>query len=248
MLKLFKSTSILLMVSLIFSDAVFSDETKSETEGQKEAAVSQALEQEPLKYTLGPDDVVQIDVRRHPEFSGTYTINSEGKIQYKFVGDIKVSDLTKTGLVEELKKILSAFVVEPEIDVTIIEYRSKVIFIVGEVGAPGKYFMRADTISVRDAVVQAGLPTLTAAMRRSRLIHPDPNGKPTYETLDLYNLIYEGNLQIDKQMVPGDVLYVPATVAAKIGRIISPVAAPIAPAATIERAATGNYYGPGYRR
>ena len=212
-----------------------------ETSDQK--AISQKVEQEPLKYTVGPDDVILIDVRRHPEFSGEYTINSEGKIQYKFVGDIPVGGLTKLELKDKLISILAKYVIDPDVDVTISQYRSKVIFIVGEVGAPGKYYMKADIISLRDAVVQAGLPTLAAAMRRTNLIHPSTSGKPKSETVDLYKLIYEGKLDLDREMLPGDVLYVPATVFAKVMRIVNPVAEPIAPATTIERAATGGVTG-----
>jgi len=48
---------------------------------------------DPTKYTLGPDDKIEIAIQRHPEFSGVYPVNLEGKIQYKFVGDIEVSGL-----------------------------------------------------------------------------------------------------------------------------------------------------------
>ena len=141
---------------------------------------------------------------------------------------------------EKIKTILSKYIIDPDIDITISLYRSKVIYIVGEVGAPGKYYMRADTISLREVVMQAGLPTLAAAMRRTTLVHPDSNGRPKKETVDLYKLIYEGKLDIDRDMLPGDVLYVPATMFAKVMRVINPVAEPITPVSTIERAATGN--------
>lgn len=219
-----------------------SDMPLPESTEDAQKLLSQEVEQEPLKYTLGPDDVIQLDVRRHPEFSGEYTINSEGKIQYKFVGDIPLAGLTKLEAKGKLSEILSKYIIDPEVEVTISQYRSKVIFIVGEVGAPGKYYMRADEVSLRDVVVQAGLPTLAAAMRKTRLVHPDEKGRPKYEVVDLYQLIYEGKLDLDRDMLPGDVLYVPATLFAKITRIINPVAAPISPATTIERAATGNPY------
>ena len=226
-----------LALMCVLGQVSFGDETSDQK------AISKKVEQEPLKYTVGPDDVILIDVRRHPEFSGEYTINSEGKIQYKFVGDIPVSGLTKLELKDKLISILVKYVIDPDIDVTISQYRSKVIFIVGEVGAPGKYYMRADTISLREVVVQAGLPTLSAAMRRTTLVHPNTNGKPKTEKVDLYKLIYEGKLDLDKKMLPGDVLYVPATVFAKVMRVINPVAEPITPASSIERAATGGVAG-----
>lgn len=182
---------------------------------------------DPTKYTLGPDDVIEIAVQRHPEFSGTYPVNLEGKIQYKFVGDLEVSGMTKTELEKKITEIISAYVINPEINVTILEYKSKVVYILGEVGAPGKYFMRSETIPVREAVVNAGLPQLTAAMRRCLLITPDRTGKAKTRTVDLYGLLYGGDLSKNVEMKPGDVLYVPATVMAKVIRVINPVTSAI---------------------
>ena len=178
---------------------------------------------DPVKYTLGPDDVISIEVRRHPEFSGKYPINSEGKIEYKFVGDIFVTGLTKSQLNEKLTKILSEFLIEPDVDVTIVSYLSKVIYVVGEVGRPGKFYMKGNTITVREALVQAGLPTYSAAMRKCRMITPNDTGENNYVYVNVFKLIYEGDLTENVDMKPGDVLYVPATALAKIIRVISPV-------------------------
>jgi polysaccharide export outer membrane protein len=182
---------------------------------------------DPTKYTLGPDDVLEVIVMRHPEFSGTYPVNLEGKIQYKFVGDMDVTGLTKTDLENKLKEALTAYIISPDVNVTILEYRSKVIYVLGEVGAPGKYYMRSESIPLREAVVQAGLPTLAAAMRRCRLITPDRSGNAKYKDVDLYALLYHGDLKKNVDMHPGDVLYVPATVMAKVIRVINPVTSAI---------------------
>ncbi len=182
-------------------------------------------------YTLGPDDVVEITIFRHPEFSGVYPVNLEGKIQYKFVGDMSVDGLTKSQLQVKIKDIISNFVVNPEVSVTITEYKSKVIYVLGEVGRPGKYYMRSDSIQVREAVVQAGLPTLAAAMRKCRIISPDKNGKVKTRNVDLYAVLYGGNLRFNYEMKAGDVLYVPSTVMAKLFRVISPVTSTVAGAA-----------------
>lgn len=181
---------------------------------------------EAVKYTLGPDDVVSIEVRRHPEFSGRYAVNSEGKIGYKYIGDINVSGLTKIELKQRLTAILGEYIIEPDVDVQIVAYLSKVFYVVGEVHRPGKFFMRGDMISVREALVQAGLPTDAAAMRRSRLITPDESGKKkpgnNYVSVNVYSLLYEGNLEENLVMGPNDILYVPATAMAKMLRVISP--------------------------
>jgi len=186
---------------------------------------------DPLKYTLGPDDVVEISVLRHPEFSGVYPINQEGKLQYKFVGDMDVNGLTKQQLEQKIRDVLSTYVNTAEVNVTITEYRSKVIYVLGEVGAPGKYYMRSESIPVREAVFEAGLPTISAAMRKSRLITPSFRGKPRVRGVDLYSVLYAGNLKKNINMHPGDVLYVPSTVMAKIIRVINPVTSTVGIAA-----------------
>ncbi|MFA5038087.1 MAG: polysaccharide biosynthesis/export family protein [Candidatus Omnitrophota bacterium] len=196
---------------------------------------------EPTRYTLGPEDVLEIIVRRHTEFSGRYHINGEGKIQYKFVGDIEVAGLTKTEVKDRITQILAKFIINPDVDVTILEYRSKVIYVIGEVGAPGKYYMKSDKISLREAVVQAGLPTLSASMRRTQLIRPDKTGAPKESKVDLYALLYEGKLDLDRDMIPGDVLVVPATLFAKIARIINPIAQPVLQSDSLRRAGTGGF-------
>lgn len=178
---------------------------------------------EAVKYTLGPDDVIFIEVRNHPEFTGQYTVNSEGKIEYKYVGDVIVSGFNKIQVKERLTEILSEYIIEPEVEVQIVQYLSKVFYVVGEVGRPGKFYMRGDTIKVREALVQAGLPTNAAAMRRCRLISPNKGGKNNYSDVNVYSLLYEGDLSRNVEMKPGDVLYVPATAIAKLIQIISPV-------------------------
>ncbi|MBF0504826.1 MAG: polysaccharide biosynthesis/export family protein [Candidatus Omnitrophica bacterium] len=175
-----------------------------------------------LKYTLGPDDVIDINVAGHPEFSGVYPISLEGKVQYKFVGDIKVTGMTKGQLEDKLKNIISAYVSAPEVSVTITEFKSKAIYIVGEVANPGKYFMRSDTITVTEAVMLAGLPTTGAAMRKTQIITPGVYAR-VIRHVNLYALLYQGNLSENLVLKPGDYLYVPSTVLTKLLRIILPV-------------------------
>jgi len=118
------------------------------------------------------------------------------------------------------------YVVSPEVNVTITEFKSKVFYVLGEVGAPGKYFMRADHITVSEAVVMAGLPTVEAAMRKTRIITPSMKG-PITRNVNLYDLLYFGDLKENLLINPGDYLYVPATVLAKVIRIVSPVSTTI---------------------
>ncbi len=189
---------------------------------------------EDVRYTLGPDDVIGINIQRHPEFSGSYPVNLEGKIQMNTIGDIKVTGLTKKELEGKIGKLLGNNVEVSDINVTILEYRSKVYYVIGEVGRPGKFFMRTDSIPVREAIVEAGLPTAAAAMRKCRLITPSKDKKVITKNIDLYSVLYYGNLKKNLEMHSGDFLYVPSTVMAKLFRVIAPVTAPVTSAAATQ--------------
>ena len=177
---------------------------------------------DPLRYTLGPEDVVEISVARHPDFSGTYPVSMEGKIQYKFVGDINVTGMTKEELAEKIKTVLSSYIASPEVNVTITGFNSKAFYVLGEVGQPGKYVMRSDTITVSEAAMMAGLPTDAAAMRKAKIITPGAKGS-TVRKVNLFSVLYEGNTEENVLLKPGDYLYVPSTVMAKVIRVITPV-------------------------
>jgi len=185
---------------------------------------------ESSNYTLGKEDVIEISVLRHFEVSGEYVINNEGKIQYEFIGDIKIEGLKKDEVKTLLTERLSEYIISPDVTVIITGYYSKIVYVVGEVGRPGKVYMRGDTITVREALVQAGLPLLTGKLTQSRLITPSNTGKAERKTVNIHKLLYEGDLRENLVMQPGDTLYVPPTFMAKALRVIQPVTAPISAA------------------
>ncbi|MBI5149429.1 MAG: polysaccharide export protein [Candidatus Omnitrophica bacterium] len=182
-------------------------------------------------YTLGKTDVLEVTVMRHPEVSGQFIINNEGNIQYEFVGDVSVEGMTKDQVKDALTRKLSPFIISPEIMVKIVGYNSKVVYVIGEVTSPGKIFMQGDTITVHEALVQAGLPLLSAKMAAGRVITPSETGTPLIRKVNVDKLLYKGDLRENLAMKPGDTLYVPPTFLAKTMRIIQPVAAPIGTAA-----------------
>jgi polysaccharide export outer membrane protein len=178
-------------------------------------------------YTLGIEDVIDVEVLRHPEVSGQYIINNEGKIQYEFIGDIKVEGMKKDDVKKLLTSLLQEYIISPIVTVKISGYNSKIVYVIGEVGRPGKIFMKGDTITVREALVQAGLPMLSAKASKSHLITPSDSGHPKDIIVNVHKLLYEGDLRENLIMTPGDTLYIPPTFLAKTMRVIQPVTQPI---------------------
>jgi len=190
-----------------------------------------ANEEQDSRYTLGTNDVLTITVQRHPEVSGRYAINTEGKIQFEFVGDILISGMTKEQAAAVITKRLEKYIIRPDVTVVITEYNSKVVYVIGEVGVPGKIYMRGNTITIRDALLAANLPQLTAATEKATLFTPADNGKVVLHKVNVYDLLYKGDLRQNYVMKPGDTLYLPATLWAKVARFINPITQPIGQAA-----------------
>jgi polysaccharide biosynthesis/export protein len=191
------------------------------------------------KYTLGPSDVVEVIVARHPEVGGKYVLNSEGKVQIEFIGDVVLVGMTKEQATQFITKKLEKYIIKPEVTVKIVEYNSKVVYIVGEVGLPGKVFMRGDTITVREALLNAGLPQLTAATTSAQLFTPADDGRVETKTVNVYDLLYKGDLRQNYVMKPGDSLYMPPTLWAKIARFLNPVTQPLGQAAGAAASVSG---------
>ncbi|MCK5287730.1 MAG: polysaccharide export protein [Candidatus Omnitrophica bacterium] len=185
-------------------------------------------------YTLGKGDIVQISVREQEEFSGQFVIGPDGNIQYTFVGDVKAEGLDKNQLKEEITKKLEKFIKIPEVSVIIAAYRSKFIYILGEVGRPGKYPMSGDAIKLRDAIVASGLPTRDAALRRVWVIKPGYTKKAEAKKVDIYKLLYKGDLKQDVVLKPGDLVVVSSTVPSEINRALTNLLSPITRAAVVE--------------
>ncbi|MBU1086955.1 MAG: polysaccharide biosynthesis/export family protein [Candidatus Omnitrophica bacterium] len=179
------------------------------------------------EYTLGKDDLIEINVRRHPEFSGRFMLAANGKIQYPFVGDISLTGMTKSQALAAVAKILTEYIETPEVDITIVAYNSKVVYVMGQVAAPGRYAMNAEFMPVRDAVLAAGLPRENiASLRRAVIIRPIDGEKAAIKKVNLLSLLYEGNLKLNYDLQSGDIVYLPSTVLWKVSTVLGQVLQP----------------------
>ena len=181
-------------------------------------------------YTLGRDDVIQIQARNQPEFSGDFIVGPDGYIQYNYIGDIPVAGMTKYEIEQVITKLLERYIRMPVVNVVIMSYNSKAVYVIGEVNRPGKYLMRGDVIKLREAIIAAGLPTETAALWRTHIIKPDIK-TPLVRKVNLKKILYGGRLQQDVNLYPGEIIVVPSTVLSAVNRFLSQLLNPFTHAA-----------------
>lgn len=176
-------------------------------------------------YTLGRDDVIHIDVRNQPEFTGDFAVGFDGRIQYNYLGDIPIAGMTKYEVQQVLEKLLQQYIRVPAVSVTIMAYNSKVVYVIGEVGRPGKFIMRGDVIKLREAILAAGLPTPSAAIGRVHVIKPDLTN-PRVRKVNLKKILYKGQLKDDIDLFPGEIVVVPSTFMSGVNRFLSSLLSP----------------------
>lgn len=238
----YKSIKVGCLVLIVFIFvAMFSSNTIGQQPAQEQAQPetpatlpeSPVLIGEARPYTLGNEDVLQVTVRNQPDFSGNFIIGPDGMIQYNFVGDIQAAGLTKYQLKEVVKRELERFVKAPEVSVTIASYRSKNVFILGEVARPGKYPLDGDSIPLRDAIAIAGLPTREAALRRVYVIKFKAE-RAVHKKVDLFALLYKGKLKHNLDLAAGDIVVVPSTVPSEVNRALNTLLSPLLNAASVD--------------
>ncbi|HET8646367.1 MAG TPA: polysaccharide biosynthesis/export family protein [Vicinamibacteria bacterium] len=112
-------------------------------------------------YVIGPEDILRVVVYGQADLSQTVVVQPDGSITFPLVGRIVASGLTPEDLRRSLVTLLSKrYLRNPQVTVTVQEYRSKSVFVVGEVARPGTYALQGAT-TVVEVLAKAG-PTPSA--------------------------------------------------------------------------------------
>lgn len=108
-----------------------------------------------VEYTIGPDDLLAVNVWKEPEISRNVVVRPDGKISLPLVGDLRASGRTPVQLQDDIKGQLSNYLANPEVTVIVQEARSQKFNILGEVEHPGSYPL-SRSMTVLDAIAIAG--------------------------------------------------------------------------------------------
>ena len=164
-----------------------------------------------LGYTLGSGDLVRITVLNEPDLSGLFRISSLDKLSYPYLGNIDVEGMTAEDLNQYITEKLAAdYLVNPVVTLSIDEYRSKKIYIQGEVDKPGIYFLR-DKAGVLSLILEAGGTTKDASEEIVvlRLKGLNNQGREEYDKIGI-NLreLLSGNMSQNIEVQKGDIIYI----------------------------------------
>lgn len=158
--------------------------------GAKEpVTTSKELAASSEEYVVGEADSLQISVWKEPELTRTVFVRPDGRISLPLVNEVPVSGLTTTQIQVLLKEKLEAFLTMPQVTVTVVEIRSKVVYITGEVARPGAYPILS-RMTVMQLIAEAGGFT-PFAHRNGILILRDAKGQQKRYKFS-YNVVVRG--------------------------------------------------------
>ena len=187
--------------------------------------------QEPQDYTIGPRDVLRIRVFNQFDLSGTFTVGLDGSLSFPLVGRVVAGGRTASELEELLRERLAAgYLTDPRVSVAVAEYRSRQVFVLGQVSRPGAYPL-AGPMTVVELLARAGGATALAAeeavvVRGGALAAgPDlPAGGAGADTGRLnLEALAQGDLSQNVTLRNGDTIFVPrADVAYVFGEVREP--------------------------
>jgi polysaccharide export outer membrane protein len=177
-------------------------------------------------YVIGPDDTLRITVAQHPEWSGEFSVGPDGRIVISGMGEFTVGGMGKERAETALRDAMERYINNPRVSVEIVKYASQVIYVLGEVNRPGRYSTEGKVLTLRDAVILAGLPTRYAADSRVYVITPAP-GKPRQQVINLYRILNRGEMRRNIALKPGDIVYVPQSILGMVNELLSILLSPL---------------------
>jgi len=176
----------------------------------RQSIVEEVRSKEPYVYKIAPNDVLRITVWNHPELnnpSGVLNdmqgrvVNSDGYFFYPYAGEIRAASRTVNEVRQELTQKLSAYLVEPQVDVAVLTYRGKRAFVLGQVEKPGIVPITDVPLTITDLISQAGGLRPEANLREATLMR-----KGRSVPIDLYALYYEGDVSQNIPLEHDDIL------------------------------------------
>jgi polysaccharide biosynthesis/export protein len=175
-------------------------------------------------YLLGPGDVIELTVFGIEELKKKeLTLDSEGKISLPFINSVQLIGLTSRESEVKIGALYEASVIKnPQVAISVKEYRSQFINVLGSVFKPGTYQLTRRAFLVDALAMAGGLVTEKAdskvyvhrAAMGQQANAEAVSGAEKKESIeiDMVQLLEKGDISLNVPIYAGDVISVPERV------------------------------------
>jgi polysaccharide biosynthesis/export protein len=171
------------------------------------------------RYKLRPGDVMDLNFQYSPEFNQTVTVQPDGFITLREIGDVNVNGISVPEMKTKIEDAYSKILAKPEIGINLKDFEKPTFTAAGQVGKPGRYELRGDTTVIEGIALAGGF---TTASKHSQvvLVRRVDNQWSHAQVLDIKKLMASKDLGEDAYLQPGDMLIVPQNRISKIRSFI----------------------------
>jgi polysaccharide export outer membrane protein len=167
------------------------------------------------RYRINPSDVLELTFALTPEFNQTVTVQPDGYITLRVVGDLPAEGQTLPELTESIKTAYSKILQDPQITVDPKDFEKPYFTVGGQVGKPGKFDLRSE-VTLTQAIAIAGGFTDASKHSQVLLFRRVSDQWTEARIINVKKMLNSRDLQEDVDLKPGDMLYVPKNALSKI--------------------------------
>ena len=159
-------------------------------------------------YTLGPGDVLRIQVFQSADLTVEARISESGVISYPLLGVVKLAGMSP----QQAENLISTrlkegkFLQNPQVTLNVLQFRSQQVSVLGNVARPGRYPLETTGMRLSEVLSVAGGVAPTGA--DSVILMTTRAGRPQRLEIDLVDMFTTGDLSKDVVLQAGDTLYV----------------------------------------
>ncbi len=183
-----------------------------------------------LEYQIGAGDLISFRSFDDETLGGQFKVRYDGCISLPWIPDIVVAGLTREEAMEAVREAYKTVYSEPQVNLTVLEPKSKSFTVMGDIQRPGAYqFERPTTLleaineagglrtksqqSGGDASFQTGVSYMSSQgqLVKAFVIRHIQKERHVYE-YNLREMTQPGAHASDAPVFPGDVIYIPESV------------------------------------
>jgi polysaccharide export outer membrane protein len=159
-------------------------------------------------YLIGPGDVLSISVYDNEDLTTKVRVSTAGTIVMPLLGQIEVQGVTVNAITDKLTRLLAdGYLVNPQVNIFVEEYRSKKVVILGNVRAPGLIEL-SGSINFLELVSKAGGLDKDAGDTATIQREKNDTEASSVIVIDLLALIEKGDLSQNVQIKDGDTVFI----------------------------------------
>ncbi len=160
--------------------------------------------QVPSDYIVGPGDVIAVQLYGNESSHYELTVERDGRVNFPKLGPIGVTGMTFDAARATIEQRVGQQLIGTHVAVTMGELRSIRVFVLGEAEKPGSYTVSGLSTMTNALFVSGGVKKIGSL----RNIELKRSGR-LVTTLDLYDLLLHGDTSGDRQLLAGDVIFIP---------------------------------------